>query len=587
MPNYGLVIDSTYNPISYEQYVAPFMQYAEVYNKIADQYDALEMEANKWEKLANSSIDQKEYDQYQSYARKLRAAAEDLAENGLSSRTRSTLSSLRGKYSKTIQPISDAWDLREKERELQRQAILQNPDIIFSRDAANTGLSAYMSGTPTLQTYNGARLYEYTSKAVEQLAQAVREDLMENGANSEWYRILGGQYFQKDNYKGVTADVVMQSMFDANGNIKPEANKYLNAIANGAIELSGMRDWDNWEDIKARAYSYVNQGLWGAIGSEEEKQLSNKYYEYALSQTTPKNNTGIPINPRNIYSRKKQKEGKELYEATKNHITVDNAGNWEIGNPHNQSHPTNGESYNTYLTTESGYKLVKIFKEEWKKRTGQKLSDSEANAYMLNPQHKKTVGNLIKTHLYNIGALDNEYDATRYTEYNYAYDSEQQKEIKNAILPLLEHANLQAVDWDDEKATYVTTGEELTAKDLQEATILESNFSVINGNTYNVISVQHKDGSIGTYKMPVGINRQNEAARDQSLRYAENCRIELNKIAKDPNTINPKTGKPYTKEEQATLYSAYQDHLQNAYKATSQIGLKYKTQDVTMQGYGY
>jgi hypothetical protein len=79
---------------------------------------------------------------------------------------------------------------------------------------------------------------------------------------------------------------------------------------------------------------------------------------------------------------------------------------------------------------------------------------------------------------------------------------------------LLDHVNLQAVDWDDEKATYAITGEELTAKDLQEATILESNFSVINGNTYNVISVQHKDGSIGTYKMPVGINRQNEAARD-------------------------------------------------------------------------
>lgn len=587
MPNYGLVIDSTYNPISYEQYASPFIQYAEVYNKIADQYDALEMEANKWEKLANDATTIEEYRQYQSYANKIKAAADDLAENGLNSRTRSTLSQLRGDYAKIIQPISDAWDIREKERELQRQALISNPDIMFDRDAAASGLKPYMHGTPTLKTYNGARLYEYTSKAVEQLAQTAREDLMENGANSEWYRILGGQYFQKDNYKGVTADVVMQSMFDANGNIKPEANKYLNAIANGAIELSGMRDWDNWEDIKARAYSYVNQGLWGAIGSEEEKQLSNKYYEYALSQATPKNNTGIPINPRNIYSRKKQKEGKELYEAAKNYITVDNEGNWEIGNPHKQSHPTNGESYDTYLTTDSGYKLVKIFKEEWKKRTGQELSDSEANAYMLNPQHKRTVGNLIKTHLYNIGALDNEYDATRYTEYNYAYDSEQQKEIKNAILPLLDHVNLQAVEWDDEKATYAITGEELTAKDLQEATILESNFSVINGNTYNVISVQHKDGSIGTYKMPVGINRQNEAARDQSLRYAENCRIELNKIAKDPNTINPKTGKSYTKEEQAALYSAYQNHLQNAYKATSQIGLKYKTQDVTMQGYGY
>ena len=105
MPNFGLVVDASYDPISYEQYVAPFKEYMTMYDKVADQYDALEMEANKWEKLANSSIDQKEYDQYQSYARKLRAAAEDLVENGLSSRTRSTLSSLRGEYFKTIQPI--------------------------------------------------------------------------------------------------------------------------------------------------------------------------------------------------------------------------------------------------------------------------------------------------------------------------------------------------------------------------------------------------------------------------------------------------------------------------------------------------
>jgi hypothetical protein len=60
-------------------------------------------------------------------------------------------------------------------------------------------------------------------------------------------------------------------MFNANGNIRPEANKYLNAIANGAIELSGMRNWGNWNDVASRAYNYINQGLWGAIGTEEEK----------------------------------------------------------------------------------------------------------------------------------------------------------------------------------------------------------------------------------------------------------------------------------------------------------------------------
>lgn len=284
MPNFGLVINSTYNPMSFEQYAAPFEKYAQVYGQMADAFDALEIEANKWEKLASSSQDQAQYEQYKNYAKDLRAAANDLAENGLSTKTRGLVSSLRGRYASEIQPIEEAYNLREKERELQRQALLQNPDIMFSRDASNTGLSAYMNGTPALQTYNGARLYEYTSKAIEQLAQAAREDLMENGANSEWHEVLDGQYYQKDNYKGVTADVIMQSMFDANGKIRPEANKYLKAIGEGAIELSGMRNWSNWNDVASRAYSYINQGLWGAIGTEEEKQLSNKYYDYLLSQ---------------------------------------------------------------------------------------------------------------------------------------------------------------------------------------------------------------------------------------------------------------------------------------------------------------
>ena len=35
MPNFGLVVTPTFNPMSYEQYVQPFKDYAEIYNKIS------------------------------------------------------------------------------------------------------------------------------------------------------------------------------------------------------------------------------------------------------------------------------------------------------------------------------------------------------------------------------------------------------------------------------------------------------------------------------------------------------------------------------------------------------------------------
>ena len=94
MPNYGLVATPQYNPMSYEQYIAPFREYAGVYNQMADAYDKLEVEANQWEKLAQNAKDKPEYDQYKRYAEDLRTAANDLASNGLSQKTRGALSGL-------------------------------------------------------------------------------------------------------------------------------------------------------------------------------------------------------------------------------------------------------------------------------------------------------------------------------------------------------------------------------------------------------------------------------------------------------------------------------------------------------------
>lgn len=582
MPNYGLVIDSTYNPISYEQYVAPFIQYAEVYNKIADQYDALEMEVNKWEKLANDATTIEEYRQYQSYANKIKAAADDLAENGLSSRTRSTLSQLRGDYAKIIQPISDAWDIREKERELQRQALISNPDIMFDRDAAASGLKPYMHGTPTLKTYNGARLYEYTSKAVEQLAQTAREDLMENGANSEWYRILGGQYFQKDNYKGVTADVVMQAMFDANGNVKPEANKYLNAIANGAIELSGMRDWDNWEDIKSRAYSYVNQGLWGAIGTEEEKQLSNKYYDYALKQEeaarlAAMNQTDIAINPNNIYSQAERNGYEKMFEDgvtrdSQNKLTLTEKGKSLV------------DEYIGFVKkpkyyTKNGVQHVDVTKVAIENTS---LGNFVSELVQNNPNiTKEEIYNEVQNFLDSKGVLRKglPHDATRVTEYYYNYKDSYRKNITDEVLRALNGEALQEVDYDSKEQSFKPTGNKITGEELntEKYTIIGSSFSIY-GTT---LTLKDKKGNTKKVLMPKGINTTTENNRDEYLRLAKLTQDALNSGI---YPINPLTGKQYTEQELRALWSG---HIQNAHLMQSQLGLQNETKPQTFNPYGY
>lgn len=208
MPNFGLVIDSTYNPMSFEQYSAPFEKYAKVYNEMADAFDTLEMEANKWEKLASSSQDQAQYEQYKKYARDLRAAANDLAENGLSTKTRGLVSSLRGRYASEIQPIEDAYNYRAKLAEEQRKL---NPkgDLQWDIDFSKIGLGAIMNN-PTLSYSPGRSLSE-----MEQAGEDIGKAASTRRVLSEKARDMGNQYYRV--MKGYDGGDV-QAFLDKNAN---------------------------------------------------------------------------------------------------------------------------------------------------------------------------------------------------------------------------------------------------------------------------------------------------------------------------------------------------------------------------------
>lgn len=195
MPNYGLVINYEYNPMSFDEYVKPFQEYAKVYNQMADAYDSMEMEAGQWEKLAHSTKDAAQYAQYKKYADDLRAAASDLAVNGLSTKTRGSVSNLRKRYSSEIVPISEAWNYRNKMIEEQRKL---NPtgDLQFDVNFANVGLGEIIQN-PTLSYAPGRSLTEM-EKAGNEMATAasVRRD-QKIISNSEYYKIIQG-FNEKD-----------------------------------------------------------------------------------------------------------------------------------------------------------------------------------------------------------------------------------------------------------------------------------------------------------------------------------------------------------------------------------------------------
>lgn len=279
MPNYGLVVTPTYNPMSFEEYAKPFQLYSEAYNKMADAYDQLELEAGQWEKLRDNAQDQEQWNVANKYLTDLRDAAEDLATNGLNLNTRGKVSNLRGRYSKEIVPISDAWSRREKERELQTQMRLQHPDIMFERDAFNTGLNSYIAGNPEMRSYNGALITKNVSDAASNLARELSSEISSGKNRDYWYTILGGQYYEKAIKTGLTASDVISAMRNPDGTFKPEANVFLSRIMEDAVDMTGMKNWSNWEDVADRAYDYAETGLWSAIGQTDYKNLQNRNWD--------------------------------------------------------------------------------------------------------------------------------------------------------------------------------------------------------------------------------------------------------------------------------------------------------------------
>ena len=583
MPNYGLVINGKYDPMSYAEYAKPFEDYSKAYSAMADAFDSLELQANQWEKLADSAKDQAQYNQYKSYANDLRSAAQDLADNGLSVKTRGQVSKLRQRYAKEIKPIEDAYALREEEQKLQRQAKMQNPTIMFSRDAYDTGLGAYMAGVPEMQTYSGALLRESVQSAAKNLAREAREELIKNGKSSPWYTILGGQYYEKAIKTGLTADDVMSVMIDPNtGELNPIASPYLAKMIDTAIGQSGMRDWGNWNDLKEQAYNYAFNGAWDAIGQVEYKNLANRQWDLNHKDSGQPTMNFPAINPVNIYTTRQKSEDEQTvidiagFFDEEGKLT-DEGINTILGKNHklnNNKYSVNDKKY-PYMTEEKmGHLDNKYFNSLYRlaKRTEPDLT-------------KEQFAKRIDTDLGGVKRLWEElkynnpyaqYNANELTEYNYHLDPTEQKNYKTLIRS---KEGIYKADFDTENNVWKSTGETLKMSDL-----LSNNYTItdVNFGKYGAtLLVQGPDGT-QEYIMPTGINPTAEARRDirvqGAYKYAE--ALTSGKALKwNPDTQTYElTNTDLTEEEIAQYQAAMNQFLSEAYQYQAQIGFVNKTE---------
>jgi hypothetical protein len=259
MANYSLVVNSKFQPFSFDRYLQPYQIYGQNYKEIEEQYTDLSTKAGIWDGLANEQTDPYTYKMYKTYANDLENQASQLASEGLNAVSRKNMLNMRARYSKEIIPIEQAYNRRSKLAEEQRKLRAANPSIMFDRDFSSISLDDLLDN-PELS---------YTSVSGDDLYKKGKEAAI--SASSRMMNVspaLQGQYWKIR--QGYGADAA--NKFLLNQSNIPELKDAINRI----VSQSGVTKGN-----LSRAIDYTISGIMSGISYNESYQANRGYIDPA------------------------------------------------------------------------------------------------------------------------------------------------------------------------------------------------------------------------------------------------------------------------------------------------------------------
>ena len=265
MANYSLVANSTFQPFSYQELLAPIMDMSNYHEKLNEEYDKLSSQADILEAMGSDDRDNHSgaYGRYKNYSNTLKKEAEELYKFGLNSESRRRLSDLRRMYNTDIVPIQNAWNKRDEETKMQTAAYMQNPSLMFTRDANKTSLDEYIKNpTGGFGVINGANITAQMATMANNLAKQIRSGHAENiDAYTKNYITKYGldENFIRNWRNSPALTKMFEQVMQANG-VTPEA-------LDGSLNAQSIID---------RSTRYAEMGMWNAMG-EDKSQIMEDY----------------------------------------------------------------------------------------------------------------------------------------------------------------------------------------------------------------------------------------------------------------------------------------------------------------------
>lgn len=235
MANLSLVVNSKFQPFSFERYIQPYQIYGQAYEKRQEAYDKLAEDSSKWgEQLDPSS---QAYGMWKSFQDEITQAADSLSSQGLTINNRKALSNVRKSYGEKIKAIEEADKRMQAQAALRQQMQAKDSSIEYK---SNLNIDDFLHGkSGSNESLSGATMRAETADMASKLGQSIY-------SNPSFSKVMGGSYWQIAQANGYSPDVL--------GYIKSGEWKRLSHGKNAS-------DADNklYNDIKQVADLYTSQ----------------------------------------------------------------------------------------------------------------------------------------------------------------------------------------------------------------------------------------------------------------------------------------------------------------------------------------
>lgn len=605
MANRSITYKETFNPFSFERYLQPILLYEQAYNNVNSQIEQLTLESAEWEKLADSAVDQDSYEKYKSFANALQLEAENLAINGLSPQSRSSLLSLKKQYGTNIAPLSEAWTNREKAAQLQNQQSITDPTIRFEQSAYDTPLSKYINKpSPHIRSISGKNIREDVARQMQYIAKQLVSYDTNGNLTTTAKKVLA-------DYGLDAADVAIL----AKDPRKLQQHPIVGDIVARAIETSGINDWENKDtdyylDMLDYAYNKAAEGVYAGIGEDKPSYIEDKE---AVAGLKPNGNNeisfeGVPVNSRRVFSAKERTASQKAYDEYLQYFTKDEKGVYKLNQKGRQKFDETTK-YTVPIIGSDGH----VVSTEGPK-IGSPYSDFRKHMYKIGEAKgltKEQVDKLINQPgkfanlffgYHNQSNDSDPYDATQMNEFLGDIHSSHFKTYMQNI-GMSGNSQLKVIDFDSKQKKYVPTGETIDVTDLSSEdseyvagqisysrygdtlTLLKKSGEMVKVEVPRGLRSTVETNNINNFKIAYAIQdllNGDKLSTEEKEKYAKSLGMTISQFNDIINSIknNPNTRAEYERDYKYAILSAMNYHQQKFGESKTE---PYKAETQTIQ----